>query len=52
MQEFTQVTSAMNEYLATMIRERGESPGNDLLTHLIAAEVDGDRLRHDEILGL
>ena len=51
MKEFADVTAAMNEYLATMIAERRQSPGDDLLSHLIAAEVDGQGLAHDDILG-
>ena len=43
--------SPMNEYLAAMIAERPKSAKDDLLTHLITAEVDGQHLTHDEILG-
>jgi cytochrome P450 len=49
--EFADVSTAMNEYLIAMIAERRQSPKDDLLSHLIAAEVDGQRLAHDEILG-
>lgn len=51
MQEFAEVTAAMNEYLSAMIVARRESPRDDLLSNLIAAEVDGQRLSQDEILG-
>jgi cytochrome P450 len=51
MKEFTDVSAAMNDYLTTMIAERRQSPRDDLLSHLIAAEIDGQRLAHDEILG-
>jgi cytochrome P450 len=51
MKEFADVSAEMNEYLITMIAERRKSPRDDLLSHLIAAEVDGQRLAQDEILG-
>ncbi len=51
MKEFGDVTAAMNEYLTAMVAERRQSPTDDLLSHLIAAEVDGQRLAQDEILG-
>ncbi len=48
---FTAVTAEMNTYLAEMIAERKKSPKDDLLTRLVDAEVDGERLTHEEILG-
>jgi cytochrome P450 len=51
MKEFAGVSVAMNEYLTTAIAERSQSPRDDLLSQFIAAEVDGQRLTHDEILG-
>ena len=41
----------MNDYLTEMIAERRASPRDDLLTRLVAAEVDGERLEQEEILG-
>ena len=49
--DFAAVTIEMGEYLAGMIAERRSSPQDDLITRLIEAEVDGERLSHDEILG-
>ncbi len=49
--DFTAVTAEMSEYLAAMIADRRAHPRDDLLTRLIEAEVDGERLTHDEILG-
>lgn len=51
MQEFAEVSAAMNEYLSAMIAERRKSPEDDLLSNLICAEVEGQRLAQDEILG-
>lgn len=51
MKEFADVGIAMNEYLTTMIAERRQSPRDDLLTRLITAEIDGQRLTQAEILG-
>lgn len=49
--EFSAVTAEMSAYLAKMIDQRRSSPTDDLLTRLIHAEVDGERLSHEEILG-
>jgi cytochrome P450 len=51
LQEFTEVTAEMRSYLDGMIAERRARPRDDLLTHLIEAEVDGERLSAEEILG-
>src|SRR5712692_449517 len=49
--EFNAVTVEMNAYLMDMIAERRAAPRDDLLTRLIEAEVDGERLTQEEILG-
>jgi cytochrome P450 len=49
--DFAAVTADMNEYLTTMIRRRRADPQDDLLTHLIEADVDGEHLSQEEILG-
>ena len=49
--EFGAVTVEMNEYLTQMIAERQAKPQEDLLTRLIEAEMEGERLSQDEILG-
>lgn len=38
-------------YYSNMIAERRAAPGDDLISALCAAEVDGDRLTDDEITG-
>jgi cytochrome P450 len=48
---FTAVTEEMDGYLEEMIAQRRTEPKDDLLTRLINAEVDGERLTHAEILG-
>jgi cytochrome P450 len=50
--DFTAVTAEMNAYLTDMLAERRVSPKDDLLTRLLEAEVDGERLTQEEILGL
>jgi len=50
-QEFVAVHGEMNEYLTEMISARRAKPADDLLTRLIHAEVDGERLTQAEILG-
>lgn len=37
-------------YLDELVRERRRRPGDDLLSRMLAAEQDGDRLRHEEIV--
>jgi cytochrome P450 len=49
--DFTAVTLEMSEYLADIIERRRREPQDDLLTRLILAEVDGEHLSQDEILG-
>lgn len=41
---------AMREYFDELVSERRRSPGDDLLSALIVAEDEGDRLTHDELL--
>jgi cytochrome P450 len=48
---FRAVTVEMNDYLSSMIKERRATPRDDLLTRLVEAEVDGERLSQHEILG-
>lgn len=49
--EFAAVTAEMSDYLAEMIAQRRASPSDDLLTRLIHAEMDGQHLNHEKILG-
>lgn len=51
MGEFMSVTAEMDPYLKQMIVERRKSPKDDLITRLIEAEVDGERLTHEQLLG-
>jgi len=50
MRDFNSVTSEMSAYLMDSLSERRKSPQDDLLTRLLEAEVEGDRLTHEEIL--
>lgn len=55
--EFLKVTAEMNDYLGEMIKQRrasgnlSESSQADLLSRLLDAELDGQRLTQEEILG-
>jgi cytochrome P450 len=51
MLEFRAVTAEMKEYLGHMIAQRRAQTQDDLLTRLVEAEVDGERLGEAEILG-
>jgi cytochrome P450 len=44
--------NALTDYLDEMVTRRREALGDDLLSDLIRAEIDGDRLSHDELLTL
>ena len=44
--------AALEEYLADLIAERRVTPGDDLLSVLIAIEEEGDRLSTDELVSL
>ena len=48
---FRSVTVEMNEYVGEMIAQRRVAPRDDLLTRLVEAEVDGERLTQHDILG-
>jgi cytochrome P450 len=49
--EFLAVTNEMRAYLAGLVEQRRAEPRDDLLTRLVQAEVDGERLTEEEILG-
>lgn len=45
------VQQEMKPYFLTLIEQRRREPGEDLITALLAAEIDGERLPELEILG-
>lgn len=51
MGEFMSATAEMDPYLRQMTAQRRKSPKDDLITRLIEAEVDGERLTHEQLLG-
>jgi cytochrome P450 len=50
-QDYFTVKAEMSAYLAGLLSERRAAPRDDLLTKLVEAEVDGQHLTDDEILG-
>jgi cytochrome P450 len=42
-------TEELRNYMAPIIRERRESPGDDVLSNLCKAEIDGERMTETEI---
>jgi len=52
LQEFGAVTAEIDNYLTELIARRRKAPEDDLITRLVEAEVDGERLTQPEILGL
>ena len=49
--DFAAATAEMNDYLGALIHDRRVKPRDDLLTRLVQAEVDGERLTPADILG-
>jgi len=49
--EFAAVTAEMRGYVADLAEQRRAAPKDDLLTRLVEAEVEGERLTQDELLG-
>jgi cytochrome P450 len=49
--DFFAVTAEMDAYLAGVLDQRRAEPRDDLLTRLMQAEVDGERLTQSEMLG-
>ncbi|HYO72996.1 MAG TPA: cytochrome P450 [Archangium sp.] len=49
--EFAEVTQEMRVYVGELAAQRRAAPRDDLLTRLVEAEVDGERLTGDELLG-
>lgn len=48
--DFYAVTAEMRDYLPHLIEQRRTDPKDDLLSRLLAAEVDGERLSPDDLL--
>lgn len=48
---FQQAAQEMRPYILDLVDQRRASPASDLLTRLVEAEVDGERLNDDDILG-
>jgi cytochrome P450 len=48
--EFVKATAEMNDYLGGLLDARRSAPTDDLLTRLLQAEVEGERLAQHEIL--
>jgi cytochrome P450 len=51
MREFRAAVAEMDPYMTAMIGQRRAAPRDDLLTHLVEAEVEGGKLAREEILG-
>lgn len=51
-QESVAATQQLGDYFDQLIHERTKIPGEDLLSDLIALEEAGDRLSHQELLGM
>ncbi|MFI6361628.1 cytochrome P450 [Nocardia sp. NPDC050630] len=52
-EEVRQATDAIADYFERLvIRRRAEGPGEDLVSDLIAANADGDRLTDDELISM
>lgn len=46
-----EITAEMRDHARELIAQRRENPGTDLFSNVVVAEVDGDRLTDDELVG-
>lgn len=51
MTEKTQAMKELNGYFATIVEQRRKEPKDDLISLLLAAEIDGQKLNEEELLG-
>jgi cytochrome P450 len=51
MQVVMQATNSMTAYFTRLFEERRAHPQDDLVSALLQAEVDGERLSHEELIG-
>ena len=51
MNDFIAAKAEMNDYLATLTEDRRNHPKDDLLTRMVQAQMDGERLSQQDILG-
>ncbi|MEZ4333752.1 MAG: cytochrome P450 [Myxococcota bacterium] len=51
-QEQVEAVSAIHAYLRTLVEERRRRPQDDLASALLAAEIEGERLESEEIVGI
>jgi cytochrome P450 len=50
LREFAAMKAEVSDYLRGLVDQRRSHPRDDLLTRLVEAEVEGDRLTHEEIV--
>lgn len=50
--EADRAAAELSDYLAAVIARRREDPGEDLLSRLVTAEEDDNRLAHDELVSM
>jgi cytochrome P450 len=48
---FVAITAEMDQYLGVLLKQRRAAPREDLLSRLLGAQVDGERLSQQNILG-
>jgi cytochrome P450 len=51
-EELEEAAVEFDAYVERLVADRKDDPGEDLVSRLIAAEEEGDRLSHDECVGL
>ncbi|MFK0251561.1 cytochrome P450 [Amycolatopsis azurea] len=50
--EFVTASAEMTEYLSALVAEKRDSPGEDILSAIVAADEHGDRLSDSEATGM
>ena len=51
MNDFIAATAEMGDYLSELTEDRRRNPKDDLLTRMVQAQIDGERLSQQDILG-
>jgi cytochrome P450 len=50
--EIMKTRAALSDYLLSVVVEREADPKDDLISQLVVAEIDGERLTHGEVVGM
>ncbi len=49
-QQFTRIAEEMHDYFKTLLEERHHQPRKDMMSELLAAEIEGERLHLEDVI--